>query len=87
VAASQLAELVPALASMVARFEAVRLAALRAADRARVGDLAGMPDTASWAAAMTGEKRGKARGDVELGAKLAGLGQWAGRGGRAWGSA
>ena len=50
------------------------LAALRAADRARVGDLAGMPDTASWAAAMTGEKRGKARGDCELADRLADLG-------------
>jgi hypothetical protein len=72
--APQLADLVPALASTISRFEAVRLSALRAADRARVGDLAGMPDTASWAAAMTGERRGKARGDVELAGKLAALG-------------
>ena len=73
-AAPQLADLVPALASTISRFEAVRLAALRAADRARVCDLGGMADTASWAAAATGEKRGKARGDVELADKLADLG-------------
>jgi hypothetical protein len=72
-AAPQLADLVPALASTIARFEAVRLAALRAADRASVGDLAGMADTASWAAAITGEKQGRARGDVELAGKLADL--------------
>ena len=63
--------LVPALASTISRFEAVRLSALRAADRARVGDWQGWRDTASWAAAMTGEKRGKARGDCELAGKLA----------------
>ena len=75
--APQLADLVPALASTTSRFEAVRLSALRAADRARVGDLAGMPDTASWAAAMTGEKRGKARGDCELATRLGSLGPFA----------
>ena len=73
-AAPQLADLVPALASTISRFEAVRLTALRAADRARVCDLGGMADTASWAAAATGEKRGKARSDVELADKLADLG-------------
>ena len=73
-AAPQLADLIPALARTISRFEAVRLAALRAANRARVGDLAGMSDTASWAAAVTGEKRGKTRSDCELADKLAAMG-------------
>jgi hypothetical protein len=63
--------LVPALAETIARFEWVRLRALRAADRLRVGDRVGMRSTAEWAAAACGEKRGKARGDCELADKLA----------------
>jgi hypothetical protein len=70
-AAPQLEVLVPAVASLIARFEAVRLSALRAADRLRVGDRAGMRSTAEWAAAACGDKRGKARGVCELADKLA----------------
>jgi hypothetical protein len=62
------------MACTIAVFVALGMAGLRAADRARVGDLAGMGDTASWAAAVTGEKRGKTRGDCELAGKLADLG-------------
>src|SRR5262245_3955126 len=69
--AAQLELFVPAVAAVIARFEAVRLAALRAADRFGVGDRAGMRSTADWAAATCGEKRGKARGDCELADKLA----------------
>jgi hypothetical protein len=70
-AAPQLEVLVPALAATIARFEAVRLRALQAADRVRVGDRVGMPTTADWAAAVSGEKRDKARRDCELADKLA----------------
>jgi hypothetical protein len=69
--ASQLELLVPALAATISRFEAVRLAALAAADRARVADRSGMRSTADWAAAVSGEKRGAARGDCELAGRLA----------------
>jgi Domain of unknown function (DUF222) len=69
--APQLEVLVPAVAALIARFEAVRLAALRSADRLRVGDRAGMRSTAEWAAAACGDKRGKARGDCELADRLA----------------
>jgi hypothetical protein len=69
--ALQLEELVPALAQTIARFESVRLRVLHAADRLRVGARAGMGTTAEWAAAVSGEKRGKARGDCELADKLA----------------
>jgi hypothetical protein len=72
-ATPQLAALVPAVAKVIARFEAVRLAAIRAADRADVAAGTGMACTADWMAATTGEKRGKARGDVELADRLAGL--------------
>jgi hypothetical protein len=72
-AAPQLAVMVPAVAKVIARFEAVRLAAVRAADRANVAASAGMACTADWMACTTGEKRGKARGDVELADRLAGL--------------
>ena len=72
-AAPQLAVMVPAVAKVIARFEAVRLAAVRAADRAKVAAQSGMATTADWMAAATGEKRGRARGDVELADKLAGL--------------
>ena len=74
-AAPQLAVMVPAVAMVIARFEAVRLAAVRAADRADVAAQAGMPSTAEWMAGVTGEKRGKARGDVELAEKLADMGE------------
>ena len=77
-AAPQLAVMVPAVAKVIARFEAVRLSAVRAADRANVAAASGMASTADWMAAATGEKRGKARGDVELAGKLAGLAEVAG---------
>ncbi len=70
-AAPQLAVMVPAVAKVIARFEAVRLAAVRAADRADVAAQTGMSSTADWMAATTGEKRGRACGDVELAGKLA----------------
>jgi Domain of unknown function (DUF222) len=69
--AAQLEVLVPALAATVARFESVRLAALRAADRLRVGDRAGMRSTADWVASACGDKPGRARSDCELADKLA----------------
>jgi hypothetical protein len=72
-AAPQLEVLVPALAAAIARLEAVRLAAVRAADRADVAARSGMASTADWMAATTGEKRGKARGDVLLADRLAGF--------------
>jgi hypothetical protein len=71
----QLAVMVPAVAKVIARFESVRLAAVRAADRANVAAGSGMASTADWMAAATGEKRGRARGDVELAEKLSGLGE------------
>ena len=74
-AAPQLAVMVPEVAKVIARFEAVRLAAVRAADRADVAARAGMASTAEWIAGVTGEKRGKARGDVELAGKLAEMGE------------
>ena len=74
-AAPQLAVMVPAVAMVIARFEAVRLAAVRAADRADVAAEAEMPSTAEWMAGDAGEKRGKARGDVELAEKLADMGE------------
>ncbi len=77
-ASPQLAVMVPAVAKVIARFEAVRLAAVRAADRANVAAQSGMASTADWVAAATGEKRGKARGDVELADRLAGLAEVAG---------
>lgn len=77
-AAPQLAVMVPAVAKVIARFEAVRLAAVRAADRADVAAHTGMASTAEWMAAATGEKRGRARGDVELAGRLAGLAEIAG---------
>src|SRR5262245_42041176 len=58
-AAPQLAMMVPAVAKVIARFEAVRLAAVRAADRANVAASAGMVSTADWMAATTGEKRAR----------------------------
>jgi hypothetical protein len=70
-AAPQLELLVPALAATMSRFQAVRLAALAAADRARVADRSGMRSTADWAAAVSGEKRGTMRGDCELAGRLA----------------
>jgi Domain of unknown function (DUF222) len=70
-AAPQLEVLVPALAATIARFEAVRLRALQAAERLRVGDRVGMRSTAEWVAAACGEKRGQARGDCELADRLA----------------
>ncbi len=72
-AAPQLAVLVPAVAKVIARFEAVRLAAVRAADRTHVAASSGMASTAEWIAAATGEKRGKASGDVMLADRLAGM--------------
>ena len=81
-AAPQLAAMVPAVARVIARFEAVRFAAVRAADRADVAAAAGMASTADWLAATTGEKRGRARGDVELAERLAGLTEVAGALGR-----
>jgi hypothetical protein len=69
--APQLEVLVPALAETIARFESARLRALRAADRVRVGARVGMRSTADWAAAVSGEKQGKARSDCELADRLA----------------
>jgi hypothetical protein len=77
-AAPQLAVIVPAVAKVIARFEAARLAAVCAADRANVAAQSGMATTADWMAAATGEKRGKARCDVELAGKLAGMAEVAG---------
>ena len=70
-AAPQLEVLVPALAETISRFESARLQALRAADRLRVSDRAGMRSTAEWAAVVSGERRGRVRGDCELADKLA----------------
>jgi Domain of unknown function (DUF222) len=69
--AVQLEALVPALTTTIARFESVRLAALRAADRLRVGDRAGMRSTADWVAAACGDTPGRARSDCELADRLA----------------
>jgi len=69
--APQLELLVPELARTISRFEAVRLAALAAAERAQVALRSGMRSTADWAAAVSGEKRGTVRGDCELAARLA----------------
>ncbi len=69
--APQLELLVPALAQTISRFEAVRLQALRAAERAQVALRRGMRSTADWAAAVSGDKRGVARGDCELAGRLA----------------
>jgi hypothetical protein len=69
--AAQLEGLVPALTATIARFESVRLAALRAADRVGVADRTGMRTTAEWAAAACGDKPGRARGDCALADKLA----------------
>jgi hypothetical protein len=52
---AQLEGLVPALTATIARFESVRLAALRAADGVGVADRAGMRSTADWAAAARGQ--------------------------------
>lgn len=71
----ELAEFVPAVSRVIARFDAVRLAALAAADAKRVGDLTGAKSTAEWVADATGEKPGRARRDVELAAKLDDLDQ------------
>jgi hypothetical protein len=69
--AAQLEGLVPALTAMIARFESVRLAALRAADRVGVADRAGLRSTADWAAAACGDRPGRARGDCALADRLA----------------
>lgn len=71
--AGELARFVPRLGKLIARCDSVKLSALAAADARRVGDLTGAATTADWVAEATGDKRGKARHDLELAAKLGDL--------------
>ena len=69
---------VPAVSKVLAHFDAVRPAAVRAVDRANHAAQAGMASTAEWMAATAGEKHGRARGDVVVAGSLAGLAEVAG---------
>ena len=61
------------MARLIARCESVKLTALGAAEARRAGDLTGARSTAHWVADATGDRRGAARHDVKLAAKLGGL--------------
>ncbi len=68
--APELAAVIPEISKLIARCEALKLNAVRCADRLNVGDLVGARSTWDWLADATGVKPGTARKDIDVAARL-----------------